>query len=109
MMLLFFKPPSKIPSKITCTYKPLPPTNIILLQILAGPQILGKKVGRYLAKDSKLKLYVDGNRVKALGVKTPSRIKIILERILFAKMDGQIRSGREEINEARRLISFQGE
>jgi tRNA nucleotidyltransferase (CCA-adding enzyme) len=78
----------------------------ILLIIMSGSdsEHLVSRIRRYLTEYRFVSGEVNGGDLKKLGIPTGPEYKEILNRLLSARLDGEVRSREEELNLARRLV-----
>ncbi|NEQ96858.1 MAG: CBS domain-containing protein [Cyanothece sp. SIO2G6] len=87
-------PNPKSPSQIVPLLNPHDRSTLILMGATSD-RPLRRIIWRYLTQWSLVKPPLDGNDLKALGYKPGKQFKVILEKLLAAKLDGQIQTGEE--------------
>lgn len=100
------------PSRI---YKLLEPLSLeVTLLIMARAALLdsevkavrvSSRIKAFLAKYNGMRLHICGDDLKAMGLKSGPAFKAILENVLYHKIDGKLRTKRDELEYARALIS----
>lgn len=95
----------KDPSQIYKRFEPLS-FEVILLAIAKSKRIdLAKeKFIKFLEKSGKTALKITGEDLSRLGLKAGPKFGKILDEILYAKLDGKVRTKKDELELAKRLI-----
>ncbi|MCX5678482.1 MAG: CBS domain-containing protein [Candidatus Omnitrophica bacterium] len=98
------------PSKI---YKLLEPLSLeVILLIMARTALLGSgvkaarissRIKVFLAKYNGTRLRIRGDDLKAMGLKSGPAFKVILDKVLYHKIDGTLKTKRDELEYARIL------
>lgn len=83
--------------------KPLSLETIIYLRLIASKPAVQKRIDRFLIKDRFVKLNVNGEDLKKLGIETGQKMGFVLNAILCRKIDGGLKSRANELSEAKRL------
>lgn len=68
-----------------------------------------RRLIRYLRRDRHIEITVDGRDLAKLGLKPGPRFKIILDRLLEARIDGKVRSAAGERKLASRMVLESGD
>jgi len=94
-------------------YKLLRPLSLeVILFIMAGTALMSSKrraalvrsrIRAFLAKYERTRLCVRGGDLKAAGLKSGPAFKMILDKILYGRMDGKLKTERDELKYARAL------
>lgn len=92
-----------LPSKIYRLLEPLSHEATILLMAVSRSDIGKGRVMEFFYKYNGLRTAVRGDDIKAMGVKSGPRFNKILEKILYKKLDGFLKTKEEEIGYARKL------
>jgi tRNA nucleotidyltransferase (CCA-adding enzyme) len=79
------------------------PKEIIIYLYFYSEKKSRKNIGNYLKKISNIKIKINGEDIKKLGIKEGPKIRKILEEIKYARIDELI-SSKEEISYAKDLI-----
>ncbi|MFH0731330.1 MAG: CCA tRNA nucleotidyltransferase [Candidatus Omnitrophota bacterium] len=67
-----------------------------------------KRIKLYFSKYRNIKTAVDGTDLKRLGVMPGPKYKEILDKLLFAKIDGEVKTKSDELNLVKALIKTAG-
>jgi len=65
-------------------------------------------IQNYLKKTSKIKLYITGDTLKKIGFKEGPAIKEVLAKIIYAKIDGKIKTKKQELEMATKFCIQKG-
>jgi tRNA nucleotidyltransferase (CCA-adding enzyme) len=100
----------KTPSAIYRLLEPLS-FEVILLLMAKASLLSGKRAGParsriedFLQKYNGTRISVKGDDIKALGLSPSPRFKVILDEILYGKLDGKISTRGEELDYVRKLL-----
>ena len=88
-------------SQVFRILRPLTKEAIYYLRVLSFRAIISRRIDRFLAYDNQVKLCINGEDLKKIGVAAGNRMGKILEDILCLKIDKKISSKREELKAAR--------
>jgi len=103
-LFVFLEKQNLRPSQIYIVLKPLSYEALLLLKMKLKTKIAKKRINDFLKFYNKIRLSINGHDLNALGVKLDETFKNILDRVFYAKLDGEIRSKQEEINYAEELV-----
>lgn len=99
------------PSRIYKLLEPLSFEVILLMlanaALLEGPAKSGRASSRikdFLCKYNGTRIHVKGDDLKALGLKPSPKFKVILDKILYHKLDGKLRTKTEELAFVKKLV-----
>jgi len=105
-----------LPSRVCRRLTGLPDEALVLLvakaRVSSDNQAAGRvtrHLVRYLQRDRRVETTVSGDDLKKLGLKPGPGFKIILTRLLEARIDGKVRSAAEERKLASRLVRESGD
>lgn len=100
-----------VPSRI---YKLLEPLSYeVILLVMARAALVGSnakttlvsaRIESFLTKYDGTSLRISGDDLKAMGLKMGPAFKVILNKVLYDKMDGKLKSKRDELKYARALV-----
>ncbi|MBU2063345.1 MAG: hypothetical protein KKF93_03025, partial [Candidatus Omnitrophica bacterium] len=93
------------PSKIYKILKPLSEEAVLFLAVKCGERNLREFFMKFLKKYAKIKLRITGDDIKKLNLRPGPEFRNILEYILWAKIDGQVKSKKDELALAGKYIS----
>ena len=93
------------PSAIYARLRNLPYDAILVLYAKAGTKKAEERLGDFILKHSRMKTEATGDDLKRLGFKPGPRIGATLEEILFAKIDGKLKTRQDELSFARSLLT----
>ena len=96
------RPPPK-PSAIYCLLAGLGDETVCFLIAKARPDSVRRRLLVHLACNQDVKLSLTGADLKALGLKPGPRYKKILDRLLEARLDGEVKSETDERKLVERL------
>jgi len=88
---------AKKPSTQYIILKDFTPASLQLIKELV-PKTLNKKIEDYLHSYRQVKVSLTGHDLKRLGIKPKVRYGELLKELLYQRLDGKIKSKREEIN-----------
>lgn len=94
-----------LPSKIYRLLEPLSHEVTLLLMAVSRSDIGRGRIMEFFHKYNGMHPSVRGDDIKALGVKAGPHFAKIMERILYKKLDGILKSKEEEIEYARKLAN----
>jgi len=94
-----------LPSKIYHLLEPLSHEVTLLLMAVSRSDIGRGRIMEFFHKYNGMHPAVRGDDIKALGVKAGPHFAKIMERILYKKLDGILKSKEEEIEYARKLAN----
>ena len=84
--------------------KPLTIGMIIYLRASSQKGNAAKAIDRFLSRDVDLKLYLNGDLLKKMGMSSGKEMGEVLKAILHEKIDHHIHTKTDEINAARKII-----
>ena len=95
---------AKKPSEI---YKVLIPLPILALEILSilEQQSFKNKIRRHLVKYSKVKIFTSGKTLKEFKIPSGEMYSKVLKEVLYAKLDGRIKTKKQEVNYIKKLLN----
>lgn len=96
------------PSRAVELLSPLPPASVWALAASAGGRARQQAL-RYLRRWRYVKPSLDGHALLAMGAREGPHLGQVLRRLKAAKLDGEVRSRREEERMARALLSLAAE
>jgi tRNA nucleotidyltransferase (CCA-adding enzyme) len=70
----------------------------------AGSQLAISRIKDFLREYNGTRTAIKGDDIKALGLKPSKRFKLILQKVLYRKIDGKLRTKRDELEYVRKLI-----
>lgn len=98
------------PSRI---YKLLEPLSLEVILLIMARTILmdsevkaalvNSRIKAFLAKYNGIRLHIRGDDLKAMGLKSGPAFKVILDNVLYNKIDGKLKTKRDELAHARVL------
>ncbi|MDD4909877.1 MAG: CCA tRNA nucleotidyltransferase [Candidatus Omnitrophica bacterium] len=86
-------------------YKKLEPLTyevILLAYVKSGSKAVKQRVVDFLSSYNETRISVSGEDIRAIGLSPGPRFKKMLEEILFAKIDGRIKTRKDELDYLRR-------
>ena len=92
------------PSTVYKTLEPLSFEVMILLMACARSRKALKRITDFFQKYNGMKTCVKGHDLKIMGLKPCPDYKKILDKILFAKIDGKVRTKTEEMKFAKEIV-----
>lgn len=90
------------PSAVYRALRPLPEPALHILSLIA-PGATAARIKRYLSEWKDVHPEVGGAELRALGLRPGPLYRELLDKLLFARLDGRIRSMSEELTLCRRL------
>ncbi|MCD5401815.1 hypothetical protein LR013_04410, partial [candidate division NPL-UPA2 bacterium] len=93
------------PSQIYRQLEDLPLEALLLFRARAG-KIARERVAFYLSKLRQVRPKMSGNDLQKLGLKPGPQFATILKRLLYARLDGQIRTKGDEIEYVRKHFAI---
>lgn len=94
------------PSTVYRLLEPLPYETILLIKVLSRHQLVHQRIEDFLFIFHGQRLHVRGEDLVQLGIKPGPHYKKILEALLYAKIDGKVKTKEEELEFAERLASL---
>jgi tRNA nucleotidyltransferase (CCA-adding enzyme) len=91
------------PSKIYRILQPLSFEAALLIMAAAGSKRSRLRITDFLSKHNGIRLKIAGEDIKTLGLKPGPDFRTILKKVLYRKIDGRLRTKREELLYAREL------
>lgn len=92
------------PSQIYRLLKPLSYEIILFVMSRAKTERVKKRINSFFKDYDKAKIRLGGSELKGLGISPGPRFKRILDKVLYARIDGKLKSKAEELEFARKLI-----
>ena len=92
------------PSQVFAALKPLSYETILFLRAKASSRIVMDRIDRFLKEYDFVKLTINGNVLKALGIPPGKAMGGILKVLLYTKVDGLIKTRDDELKKAEQLI-----
>ena len=93
-----------LPSKIYHLLEPLSHEVTLLLMAVSRSDIGKGRIMEFFHKYNGMRTAVRGDDLKALGVKAGPHLSRILDRILYKKLDGILKTKEEELEYAKKLV-----
>lgn len=91
------------PSRIYKVLEPLSFEVILLIMARTGKKLVRSRISDFLRKYNGMRSSVRGEDLKAMGARPCPQFKTILKKVLYAKIDGKVRTRAEELAYAGRL------
>lgn len=85
-------------SQIYFLLKDLAPENIVVLYTQASSAIARRRIELFLIKLKKIPLQINGNDLIAMGYHPSAIFQEVLKKVLAAKIDGKVKTKKEQIN-----------
>jgi tRNA nucleotidyltransferase (CCA-adding enzyme) len=95
------------PSEIYDCLKGYPQDVLLMLVAKSRSQTARRRIMAFLEKYSEVKLHLRGEDLKKEGVKPGPHFKDIMEKALYAKLDGKIKTKAEELDFAMEKIRWE--
>ena len=92
------------PSVIYLTLKGLPNEVLFLAMTESDTNIAKERINNYFIKYKKESLYISGNELKELQVKPGPIYSQILNKLLYAQLDGEVKNKRDEIRFVKNIL-----
>jgi len=92
------------PSVIYKLLEPLSYETLIFLMAKCGDKLVKKRVKDFLSKYNGTQLRIGGDDLKNLGIKPGPEFTRILKRTLYAKIDGKLKTKKNELEFAKKLV-----
>jgi len=96
-------PRKVMPSVVYQTLEPLSPEVIVGLAALSGGRSLRRPIEDFFLRLRGQRIHISGDDLKALGLRPGPDYRRILDRLLWARLDGRVRTKEEEGAWARRI------
>jgi len=93
------------PSRIYALLEDLSYEVILLITSRADSPVVTKRVREFIARYNGTKISLRGDDLKALGLKPGPRFSKILRLVLYRKIDGMLKTRKDELEYARRFLS----
>jgi len=84
------------PSFLYRTLKGLPVEALLFIVLKARSRLIEKRVYQYLTKMRKVRIHTTGDKLKKMGYKQGPLFKKILQELLWARLDGMVKSPSSE-------------
>ena len=91
-------------SQVYGILKPLYWDTVVYLQFRASQKKVAECIGRYLRHDARTRIDINGEDLKRLGVSPGKKIGMILEKVLFMKIDGRVKNRKQQLAAAAALV-----
>jgi tRNA nucleotidyltransferase (CCA-adding enzyme) len=85
-------------SEVYCVLRGLSTELFLFALAKARSQKVKKQITLHLTDYRNVKLNLGGKELRVLGIKPGPQFKRILQETLYAKLDGKVRTKREELN-----------
>ena len=92
------------PSAIYNILRPLTPEEILFILAKSDKKIAASRIFLFFAKYNKIKIKINGHDLKKLGLKPGPLFKKVLTKVLYNKIDGEIKNKKDELKVARAMI-----
>ena len=92
------------PSVIYLTLKGLPNEVLFLALVESGTNITKERINNYFKKYKRESLYISGKELKELQVKPGPIYSQILNKLLCAQLDGEVKNKRDEIRFVKNIL-----
>jgi len=93
------------PSRIYALLEKFSYEAILLVAAKAGSAVVARRVKDFLSEYNQVRISVKGDNLKALGLKPGPRFGKILDSVLHRKIDGLLKTKKDEFDYVRRFIS----
>jgi tRNA nucleotidyltransferase (CCA-adding enzyme) len=80
--------------------KPLTEEVVLLLRVCTSRAVINRRVDRFLARDIRVKLEMDGEDLKKMGAASGREMGRVLEHVLYLKIDQRVKTKQEELTAA---------
>lgn len=84
--------------------KPLHHDVVMYIRLRAPRKKVGRRIDRYLRYDAGTRSDINGEDLKRLGADPGKKIGTILQKVLFMKIDGRVRSRKQQLAAAAALV-----
>ena len=95
-------------SQVYQILRPLNPVVVAYLRIVTSREMIARRLDRFVRKDQHIRLQITGKDLKRLGMGAGKAMGSVLEKILYWKIDRNIRTQREELNLALLILKKTG-
>lgn len=92
------------PSDIYTILESLTRDAVVYLRMTAPKKVIKKRIDLYMSDIKNTKLQINGHDVQRLGVPSGAKVGAYLKKVLMKKMDGQIKTKKQELDLVRALI-----
>ena len=92
------------PSAVYGRLRGLPYEVILMLYAKAGTKKAEERLEDFILKHGRMKTETNGNDLRRMGFKSGPRIGAVLDEILFARIDGKLKTRQDELSFARSLL-----
>lgn len=79
--------------------------TIVYLRATASREVVAQRIDRYLQKDMDVRLRINGDDLKRMGMVPGRSIGTVLERVLYLKLDQKVRSKADELKWAKLCLA----
>ena len=93
-----------LPSLVLRRLRVFPAEALLLAVAVAPTEVCRKRIEDYLVDYSKIKLEIGGQDLIRVGLKSGPEMGEVLDRVLFARLDGKIGGRSEQLALARKLV-----
>ena len=97
-------PPAARPSQVEAALRPFRPRVLLVARAIVGDSTKGGYVERYYGDWRLVKTAVTGNDLREMGLKPGPQYAVLLDRLLAARLDGEVSSEAEERRLLRELL-----
>ncbi len=90
----------------SCIYRTLEPLSyeaILLIWAKSDDRIVKRRIDLFLEKYNGMRIKLRGEDLKKIGIKSGPQFKKILIKILYAKLDGKVKTKKDELEYLRRI------
>jgi tRNA nucleotidyltransferase (CCA-adding enzyme) len=84
------------PSQVEAALRPFRPRVLLVARAVVGDSVKGEYAERYYREWRLVKTAVTGNDLREMGLKPGPQYTILLDRLLAARLDGEVSSEEEE-------------
>jgi len=93
-----------LPSLIYSKLKEVPVEALFFIMIINKSKIIKERITDFLKKYKKEKLYITGKNLKKLGLEPGPIYSYLLNKLLYAQLDGKLHSKKEEIKFVKNIL-----
>ncbi|MCK5179111.1 MAG: hypothetical protein KAR32_06225, partial [Candidatus Omnitrophica bacterium] len=84
-------------SQVFRILRPLTAEAVLYLRVVTSKVMVSQRIDRFLDRDIEVKLSINGDDLKAVGVASDRRMGRVLENILHLKIDKKVGTKQEEL------------
>lgn len=89
---------SLLPSRVYSVLEPLSFEEILFIRAKAKSKLALSKITDFFAKYNRVRIKIGGEDLKKIGVKPGPLYTRLLKRVLYKKIDGEVRTKKEELD-----------